>query len=347
MNPPNAQLRFTDARDGDPVTAETELVADEVPRAPGLCVQRVRLETAEGVFEGRLLRPATRSAASLRLLDNEILAGLRLHRRVGSLAGAEVAGLIGYDVAGTEPFALVEPCRGMPCGTEAGRLLPHDLRRFQASLVAGVRMLEAAGIAHRALGPETVRWDGDRVQITDLSRSALVGEPRVAGGPPPWRAPEQHPEQVDGHVTDRDDLWAVGRLVLFMATGEEPDISGASSASLAHPFPPGLARLLDGVFGPPDRRPTVADMVCRVGATDPVPYGLEPNPALVQGRREFYEVRGLKPVDVGDAPDEPGHSDRATGRPSFPVLSRPSSHWLWIAASAIALLVLTVLLIKG
>ncbi|TDD93936.1 hypothetical protein [Actinomadura rubrisoli] len=332
------RLSYLDVRTGRLV--EAELVAANGNGA------EVKLETAEGAFEARLLRSGS---AGHRALDNEIITGLRLRRRLaGRPHPGEVAGLIGYNTAGGEPFALAEPYRGDPCGAEAGRLLPHDLHRFQVSLLVGVRLLAAAGIVHRALGPRTVRWDGDRVQITGFAHAAVPGEPRTAVGAPPWSAPEQHPEHVAGDVTDRDDLWAVGRLILYMATGEEN--RGPDAAEL----PPELGRLVDGVFAPPGERPAVTEMLRRVEAADPVPYGPEPDPGLVAGRREFFHVRQTKdpktaPVREGEQKPETGGRKSRLGRlPSiWREKNRPSAHWAWLAVSVIALLALAARLIGG
>ncbi|WP_242909297.1 hypothetical protein [Actinomadura terrae] len=329
---------YLDARTGHPVRAMVVAATDDGAR--------VCLETAESAFEALLLRPAAPGAAGHRALDNEIIAGRwRWRCLAGRPHPAEVSALIGHHVPGAEPFALVEPYRGGPCGAEAGRLLPQDLRRFQTSLLAGVRLLAVAGIAHRALNPWTVRWDGRQAQITDFAHAALLGEPRTAGGAPPWCAPEQRPDQVGGDVGDRDDLWAAGGLLVYMATGEEhrePD-----TASL----PPELERLVDGLFLPPAERPDTAEMLRRVEAAEPVPYAPEPDPGLVAGRREFFEVRAAK-----HPPKVPPPEVREGAFTRFAAwLARlvrrwhlgPSPHWVWIGASAIVLLVLSARLIGG
>ncbi|MGI5171202.1 protein kinase domain-containing protein [Spirillospora sp. CA-253888] len=315
---PLRRLRYLDARDGAPVEAELEVLdEDGGPHPPGLLVHHVRLTGPGGAFEARWVRAAPGSAAGARALDNEILAGLRL-RRVAPVVPAgrpfEVARLVGHDTTGNEPFALVEPYRGRPCGEEAARLLPHDLRRFQTSLVVGVRRMVAAGIVHRGLGPHTVRWDGDRVQITGFGHAALVGETRTAVGTPPWSAPEQRPERVAGEVTDRDDLWAVGCLVHYVATGTEPEFTEPGSAGpepgAPLDLPPDLARLLADLFAAPERRPAVAEMLRRVGAPDPVPHAPEPDPETVRGHREFHTVRAAKnpappPAEAAPEPAAP------------------------------------------
>lgn len=345
----NRRLRYREAATGDTAEAEMTVVAEESgahAAAPGMLVQRVTVENDTGTFEARLLRPA--SAEALTMLDNEILAGLRLRRCLRDGHPAEVPRLIGYEADGDTRFALLTPYRGMPCGAHTARLLPEDLRRFQTSLLTGVRLLAAAGIAHRALGPETVRWDGDRVQLTGFGLAALHGETRATVGAAPWSAPEQRPERVGGEVEERDDLWAVGLLIHLMATGGLPPQARGPSKDLPPDLPPDLARLLDGVFAPVDRRPPVTELLRRAGVNDPVPHPVEPDPAVMSGRREFFQIRAAK--HPGTVPDAPAAEPPANERQAVPGPARwrprLSPHWAWIGASTVALLVMTVLLVR-
>lgn len=347
---PRRRLSYLDARTGRLVEADLVAMTEHGAEA----MAEVKLETADGAFEARFVRAGS---TGYRALDNEIIAGLRIARCLAGRPGlsgrprpGEVAGLIGHNIAAAEPFALVEPYRGQPCGAEAGRMLPEDLRRFQASLLVGLRLLTSAGIAHRALGPLTVRWDGDRVQITEFAHAAMFGEPRTAVGAPPWSAPEQRPEQVAGDVTDRDDVWAVGRLILFMATGDEQGETDVAR------LPPDLERLLDGVFAPPGDRPAVTELLRRVEAEDPVPYGPEPDPDLVAGRREFFHVRQAKHPQTAPAQqveEEPAAvPETPAAEPARPArwwtwwrTVEPSPHWIWLGVSLIALVVMAAYLI--
>lgn len=339
----NRRLRYRDARTGDPVesemTAIDEAGADGTP--PGLLARRVTLENDAGTFEARLLWPTrTESAAAHAahaMLDNEILAGLRLRRHVRDGYPAEVSELIGYEADGDTRFALLAPYRGTPCDAYTARLLPEALRRFQASLLTGVRLLAAAGIAHRMLNPDTVRWDGDRAQLTGFGLAAPHGETRAVAGAPPWSAPEQRPEQVGGEVEERDDLWAVGLLIHRMATGTLPHRAGGPYEEL----PPDLAWLLTDLFAPVGKRPSVAELLSRAGVADPVPHPVVPDSALAGGRAEFHRIRAAKhPETVRDPtppPPPPPQPQRAPWwRPQL------SAHWAWIGASAVALLVMVV-----
>ena len=343
------RLGYTDARTGRPAEADVVAVLGNG--------ERLKLETDEGTVEARLLRAA---AIGHTALDNEIMAGLRLHRLLaGRPRTAGPPALIGYRDTGDEPFALVEPWPEEPCGSVKTRLPPSDLLRFERSLLQEVRLLAAAGIAHRALNPRTVRWDGERARITDFAHAAVVGEPRTVVGRPPWSAPEQRPGLVRGVVTDRDDLWAVGRLFLFMATGVEEGEPDPVDV------PPDLARLVEGVLADdPAARPDVTELLRRVEADDPVPFGPEPDPALAAGLDEFHRVReskrerererrradggGMK-IDLTPrlVPGAAAPAGRRRRHITPPPLPRPSPPWIWLGASMAALLAIAAYLIAA
>jgi hypothetical protein len=334
---PHLQLRYHDVRGRVVEVKAVQDGSDPVPAAPPLVARRLRLELPDGAHPVRclgLLEGGDR-ATGYDLLDNEILAGLRLARLAAGGYPREVSELVGCDADAADPYALFRPYRGVPVAAIAGKLLPRDRRRFEISLLTAVRWLGAAGIVHRALDPETVRWDRESVQITDFSRSTLVGMPREVVGSAPWWAPEQRPGRVAGETTDRDDLWAAGRLIHYVITGEQLD-----SLSQLHDVPD-LAELLDGVFGPPERRPTARELLRRLGADDPIPRALGADQALERGRAEFYAHRARKHPETAASDQEADEeaepdgaaaparaaapagnhgdaADRAPGRPRLP-----------------------------
>jgi serine/threonine protein kinase len=265
---------------------------DPAPAAQPLRARRVRLDLPESAQPVRYLglRAGADRATGYEQIDNEVLAGLRLARLALADDGypPELSRLVGYDADVAEPYALLEPYRGRPVRDSAGKLLPRERVRFQISLLTGVRWLGAAGIGHRHLTPDTVRWDGQNSQITDFSLATLFGVPRTVVGAPPWWAPEQRPNRVSGLVSDRDDLWAVGRLIHFVITGEELEHQGQLQDTA------GLPELLDGIFGPPEQRPSSREVLRRLGAVDPLPRALGLDRGLERGRAEFFAHRARK-----------------------------------------------------
>ncbi len=168
-------------------------------------------------------------------------------------------------------------------------------------LLRAVRLLNAAGIAHRAIGPDTVRWDGDDVQITDFSHAAPIGAPRTVAGVPPWQAPEQRPQVPDGGkrgvIGPNDDVWAAGRLIFHVLTGEE--LGGRDQLADR----PELAELLAGVFGAPDGRPSAQTLLHRLGEADAPPRPLPADPAFARGREQFFAQRQRKHPHTAPVPE--------------------------------------------
>ncbi|TDC83524.1 hypothetical protein [Actinomadura sp. 7K507] len=339
------RLRYYDVH-GVPVEAKAvEADETEPPLRPPLEAVRLRLELPDEEAAVRCVRPVGRGpgglAAGCRQLDGEILAGLRLSRLCGGNPYPRtVSRLVGYDADVAEPFALLEPLRGVEVESLAGTLPTEQRRRFQVSLLRAVRVLNAAGIAHRGIGPGTVRWDGDEVQITDFSRAALIGSPRTVAGTMPWQAPEQRPETPRGwrrgDVGPNDDIWAAGRLIFYVLTGEELD----DRAKLADR--PELETLLADVIERPERRPDAQTLLRRLGEADPPPRPLPTDPSFSRGRAEFFAQRRRKHPQTATAPEpEPRAARPAPPQPD----SRDNAWLLW--AGVAALIVIAVLLVLG
>ncbi|TDC67154.1 hypothetical protein E1200_15530 [Actinomadura sp. GC306] len=356
------RLRYYDVHG---VPTEAKAVEGDGPEPsllPPLEADRLRLELPDRTVVVRRVRPVDRGpggfAAGCRLLDGEILAGLRLARlSEGRPYPDTVSRLIGYDSDVAEPFALLEPLRGTEIEPLAGKLPTEQRRRFQAGLLRAVRLLNAAGIAHRGLDPRTVRWDGANVQITDFSQAALIGSPRTVTGAPPWQAPEQRPETPPGwhrgDVGPTDDIWAAGRLIFYVLTGEELD----DRAKLADR--PDLEVLLADVIGSPERRPDAQRLLHRLGEADPPPRPLAADPAFGRGRAEFFAQRRRKHPQTAP-PAEPAAERPAEGKtapaaepvavlPPGPAVAprrgRVVSWLLWGGVAALA--VVAVLLVVG
>ena len=113
-------------------------------------------------------------------LDNEVLAGRGLYEVVDSGSyPPEVARLYGDESTSADPYALFEPYRGQPLREVGANLFDDEFDRFLIGLLTGLCWFAAAGLAHRSISPDTVRWDGESVQITDFSRSAPFGTART------------------------------------------------------------------------------------------------------------------------------------------------------------------------
>lgn len=294
---------------GEHVEVEARVDDEELSAGKFLMARRVWLEETE-LRQHRVAEGSQRSTGYDRL-DNEILAGRQLYE-VAEWGGypPEVVRLYGDEATSADPYALFYPYRGRRLSTVGAHFLAEERDAFEVSLLTGLCWLAAAGIAHCALSPDTVLWDGAKrqVQIVDFSQSMVFGAPREAvPGPSSWIAREQRPGSVGGTVSARDDIWAAGRLIFFVRNhGEELADRGRLAES-------GLDELLAGVFGPPEGRPTARELlVDRMGHSDPVPRGADRRPWLEEGRKHFWTARRHKhpgaaippeAVEVTEGPD--------------------------------------------
>ncbi|MFC4591236.1 serine/threonine-protein kinase [Sphaerisporangium corydalis] len=310
---PGQRLVFLDVRGVQEEATVTAVGEDPLPVGSHLRSRSLTLEYVDGTPNEVLhLSPELGRSAGYDALDNEILAGLRLSRLCGSYPYPScVSRLLGYEAHGEHPFALLAPYRGEPVGSTGGRILPTEKSAFQRSLLAGVRWVSAAGIAHRALSPFNVHWDGMSAQITGFSDATIAGAPRAVVGVPPWQAPEQRPGQVNGAVTDKDDVWAAGRLIYYVSTGRDL-VRGDQVCD-----EPDLAHLLGGIFGPIGERPSVRELLDRLNLADPVPRLAVPDTDLRQWRAEFLRLRACKHPHTVDR-DKPSAPSGTTPKPSEP-----------------------------
>jgi hypothetical protein len=290
MNSPGQLLTLSYRTvDGSTRQVDATVLTAPSPTTAPLFTRLLKLEDgreARQVTVGRLSNREDRSRG-YGMIDSEILAGLRLVRQAKHSAyPPQLARLIGYDADGAEPFALFEPYRGEAVDAVAGHLLPTGQHKFQVGLLTGLRWLAEAGIAHRGIGPTTVRWDGEQAQITDFHLATVIGADRQVVGQRPWAAPEQRPGQAIGQVGDRDDIWATGRLIFYVVTGQEL-VERDQIADW-----PTLMDLLDDVFGPPADRPNARELLTvRLRERDPVPQSIGSESLLNAGRADFEIAR--------------------------------------------------------
>jgi len=272
------KLSFRRATTGDWEDVDIDRVGDTViPAGEYLKGRQVELLDGTPLREHRVMSRIYRSEGYGRI-DNEILAGRRLHELAGSGYPPELACLYGdYDdkVTVTDPFTLFEAYRGEP------------LRRV-VGLLTALCWLASAGLAHRSVNPDTVLWDGEQVQLTDFSDATVFGASRTpSSGRKGWIAREQRPGATYGTVGPGDDMWAAARLIYYVrAQGEE--LHNREELTQV-----GLADLLDGVFGRPEERPDAGELLRRMGRPDTVPRHQE-NVRLWEEQRRFLAARDHK-----------------------------------------------------
>jgi serine/threonine protein kinase len=291
-------LRFRRAFGGEHEEIPARVDDVEFPAGEFLTARTVWLEdgTSNGLelIQHRPVSGDRRQQGYLRL-DNEILAGRRLNA-VASWSGypVEVARLYGEESASADPFALFELDHGDPLREVGEYLLNDAFDQFVVGLLTGLCWLAGAGIAHRAISPDTVLWDSDhgKVRIADFSRSAPFGSVRTPlAGSWAWVPRESRPETCYGTVGPTDDVWAAARLIYFVRSrGKDlEDLGKLGEHGVSQMF----NGLLEKVFGPPEDRPTAPDLVEHGLRRHHILPGLQDDGGkrLVQGRMRFLNAR--------------------------------------------------------
>jgi hypothetical protein len=256
-----------------------------------LTARLVELIPEKKLRQHRVAPGVTRSEGYDRL-DNEILAGRRLHSVAGGRYPPQLACLYGDQATSADPCTLFEPYQGEPLHEVVGRLLPEAQEEVIVDLLTGLCWLASASIAHRAISPETVLWNGEQAQLTDFSKCTVFGVPRTpVSGTQDWVAREQRQDETYGSVGASDDVWAAGRLIFYVRNQGE---NLTSRAQLARD---GLGAMLDGVFDAPEHRPTAGDLLRRMGRSAAVPL-VPRGTRLLEGERRFWAARRQKHPDA-------------------------------------------------
>ena len=200
------------------------------------------------------------------------------------VSGVYTSPVIDADVDGPTPWlatAYVDGPSLADAVSEHGPLSPTSVRALAAGLAEGLNAIHAAGVVHRDLKPANVLLadDGPRVIDFGISQaaeaSALTRTGLVVGSPG-----FMSPEQAEGReVGPPSDVFSLGAVLAFAATGEGPFGSGSTPALVYRVVysPPNLDRLPAEVrplierclAKDPAQRPTAAQVLAEAGAARP------------------------------------------------------------------------------
>jgi len=229
-------------------------------------------------------------------------------RRVNGLFTAMV---VDADVDAEEPWLATAYVPG-PSLAEAvrehGPLPASSVLALTAGLAESLAAIHAAGVVHRDLKPPNVLLaeDGPRVIDFGISRAAEATSMTRAGfviGSPGFMSPEQ---AEGGEVGPASDVFSLGAVLVFAASGESPFGSGMTAA-LVYRVVHGAPRL-DGVPAAirplveqclakdPSQRPAVSDLMVEADAFEST-TGWLPEPIM----REFPE----RPAPAAAQPPPP------------------------------------------
>ncbi|MGW7293061.1 serine/threonine-protein kinase [Streptomyces xiamenensis] len=233
-------------------------------RSPGgrtLAVKVLRAELAE-------------DAGFRRRFAREVAAARRV-------TGVFTAAVVDADLEGTPAWLATEYVPGLPLGravAEHGTWPEPAVLALGAGLAEALEAIHAAGIVHRDLKPSNILLAPDGPRVIDFGISVsdddgVLTQTGVVVGTPGFMSPEQL--ATGGRVGPASDVFALGAVLAFAATGSGPFGSGAGHAlsyRVVHEEPD-LGALPAGVRDvvarclakDPEQRPTVAALLEELG----------------------------------------------------------------------------------
>ncbi|UFQ17348.1 MULTISPECIES: serine/threonine-protein kinase [Streptomyces] len=269
-------------------------------------------------------------------LDEEFRARFRREveaaRRVG---GAWTAPVLDADPDAPVPWVATGYAAG-PSLTEAvreGAPLPaHSVRVLGAGLAEALAHVHGLGLVHRDVKPSNVllTLDGPRLIDFGIARAtdgtASLTATGASVGSPGYMAPEQI---LGKAVTGAADVFSLGAVLVYAATGQPP-FPGDSSAALLYKVvheEPELGAL-DGdvrelaaacLAKDPAARPAPGDLARRLapgGAAPLVAAGWLPGPVVERVSRGAVRLLDLD-TGAGEAPSGPVAFDSPSGQGAF------------------------------
>jgi serine/threonine protein kinase len=248
------------------------------------------------------------------------------------VSGVFTAAVVDADPAAPLPWLVTGFVTG-PSLAEAvgehGALPVATVLALTAGLAEGLGAVHAAGVVHRDLKPSNVLLAADGPRVIDFGISRAVDATQVTRtgvviGSPAFMSPEQ---VEGGAVGPASDVFSLGAVLVFAATGEGPFGPGAPTA-LMYRVVHGTPRL-DRLPGPvrplaerclakdPGQRPTAAQFLAELTAAHPSAADLAdwlPPSILAAAASPRPEATGHDAEPAAGATRQPRHARPEPGR---------------------------------
>ncbi len=306
-------------------------------QSPGgrlVAVKVIRPELADGPdFRGRFAR--------------EVAAALRV-------SGVFTAPVVDADPDAPQPWLVTAYVDGPSLADHIrheGAMPESEVLGLGCALAEGLAAIHAAGIVHRDLKPSNVLLAADGPRIIDFGVSRAAEETALTQtglvmGSPGFMSPEQ----AQGlEVSPASDVFSLGAVLAFAATGTDPFGTGAPSALMyrvVHQEPAlgGMSGRLRGAIEAclrknPAERPTTASLLAMFAA---VTDGQSWRAARIQPSSTAAGPAGpgASPAQLSGRPvtgpgDEPARLVAGThGRDLTTGVQRRRRRWPWVALAA-------------
>ncbi|MFC8703005.1 protein kinase [Streptomyces anulatus] len=232
-----------------------------------------------------------------------------------AVTGAHTAAVLDADPESSRPWLATAYLPGVTLRhavAATGPLEPSAVRSLGAALAEALEAVHRAGLVHRDLKPSNVLITADGPRVIDFGIARAISDRGLTGagdviGTPGFIAPEQITGAIAtgaavtrGAVTGAADVFALGAVLVFAATGGSPFGSATPAVLLYRAVheDPDLSGVPDGVREvvtaclekDPGLRPTV-DQVLRATA--------DPHPAL------WWRTEPLRSLVLGEAAEQP------------------------------------------
>lgn len=268
------------------------------------------------------------------------------------VAGLYTAPVVDADLDGAAPWLVTAYVPGPPLSDAVDRHGPlpeTSLAALASGLTEGLAAIHAAGVIHRDLKPSNVLLASDGPRIIDFGIASAADATALTGtgffiGSPGYLSPEQ----AQGHpVGPASDIFSLGGLIVFAATGSGPFGTGDTAALLyrvVHSEPdlsrvPGTLRPLveRSLAKDPARRPLARAFLTELTAAYPAAPSLTGNwlPPDMLAEAGTPAVRPAPAQTPGAVRPEPAVATasysptQTSGRPAAVEPRRPASGAAW------------------
>ncbi|MEU8227078.1 serine/threonine-protein kinase [Kribbella sp. NPDC048915] len=250
------------------------------------------------------------------------------------VSGAFTAAVVDADPSADPPWLATEYLPGPTLEkaiSTSGPLAAGAVRSLAGGLAEALAAIHASGLVHRDLKPSNIVLSGNGPRVIDFGIARALEEAsltatRMVVGTPGYLSPEQI---TGGAVGPASDVFALGAVLVFAASGRGPFASG-SPASLLHrvvnepPYLPSLPAPLHDVVrrcltADPTQRPSPSEILQILGPANPPTLLLPPTTTLPAptkllppepGRRSAEVPPG---VGIGEVPPGAGFGSGSSG----------------------------------